>query len=129
MRVSKSLPEKFEALGERQRELIRIVYTRGGATVREVHARIPDPPPSRCGIRTLLNRMVRKGLLRTRPAGRHGELLYLPAASDPDVRLRAFDRIAKEHFRGSKYRAADALERLATLEENVANQTPSLRAT
>jgi hypothetical protein len=57
--------------------------------------------------------MVRKGLLRTRRSGRHSELVYLPAASDSDVRLRAFDRIAKEYFRGSKYRAAEALDKLA----------------
>ena len=113
MRVSTVLPGEFSALGQRQRELIRIVYARGGATVREIHARIPDPPASLCGIRTLLNRMVRKGLLRARPSGRHSELLYLPAISDSHVRLQAFDRIAKDHFRGSKYRAAEALERLA----------------
>lgn len=113
MRVSRSLPTELEMLGSRQRELIRVVYARGGATVREIHERIPDPPRSICGLRTLLNRMVRKGLLRTRRSGRHSELVYLPAASDSDVRLRAFDRIAKEYFRGSKYRAAEALDKLA----------------
>jgi predicted transcriptional regulator len=119
---------EFESLGERQRELIRVVYIRGGATVREIHSGIPDPPPSLCGIRTLLNRMVRKGLLRTRPSGRHSELLYLPVASNSDVSLRAFDRIAKEYFRGSKYRAADALERLASFEESEQPEMLSLRA-
>ena len=128
MRVSGAMPAKFESLGERQRELIRIIYARGGATVREIHARIPDPPPSPCGIRTLLNRMVRKGLLRTRPSGRHSELLYLPIVNSADASLSAFDRIAKEHFRGSKYRAADALERLANVEETERTEMLGLRA-
>ena len=128
MRVSRAMPAEFEILGGRQRELIRIIYGRGGATVREIHTKIPDPPPSRCGIRTLLNRMVRKGLLRTRPTGRHSELLYLPAASSAEISLSAFDRIAKEHFRGSKYRAADALERLASSEERERTETLRLRA-
>ncbi len=128
MGVSGTLPAGFEPLGQRQRDLIRIVYGRGGATVREIHARIPDPPPTLCGIRTLLNRMVRKGLLRTRRSGRHSELVYLPALTDSDVRLRAFDRIAKEYFRGSKYRAADALDRLASFEESVEAQTLSRHA-
>ena len=128
MRVSGAMPAEFEILGDRQRELVRIIYRRGGATVREIHAKIPDPPPSPCGIRTLLNRMVRKGLLRTRPSGRHSELLYLPAASSLEVSLSAFDRIAKEHFRGSKYRAADALDKLARCEETASIPTLSLRA-
>ena len=118
MGVSGPLPMEFEALGERQRELVQIVYMHGGATVREIHSRIPDPPPSPCGIRTLLNRMVRKGLLRARPSGRHSELLYLPVASNSDVRLRAFDHIARKYFRGSKSRAAEALQRLAIVEKD-----------
>lgn len=128
MRVSRSFPAQFESLGPRQRDLIRTVYACGGATVREIHARIPDPPPSLCGIRTLLNRMVRKGLLRTRPSGRHSELLYLPGVSDSDVKLRALDRIAKEHFRGSKTRAAEALEKLARSEDIHRQEELSQRA-
>lgn len=116
MRVSRSLPKEFETLGLRQRELIRVIYARGGATLREIHSRIPDPPSSICGLRTLLRRMVAKGLVRTRRSGRHSELLYLPTASNADTRLCAFDRIAKEHFRGSKLRAAEALEKLAVTE-------------
>ena len=116
MRVSRTLPSEFEKLGSRQRELIRVIYGRGGATARDLHAGIPDPPASICGLRTLLRRMVTRGLLRTRPSGRRRELLYLPTAAGSDTRLCAFDIIAKQHFRGSKYRAAEALEKLAMAE-------------
>lgn len=116
MRVSRTLPPEFESLGSRQRELFRLIYAQGGATVQELHDGIPDPPPSVRGLRTLLGRMVSRGLLRVRPSGRHRELLYLPGMATADVRLCAFDRIAKEHFRGSKFRAAEALEKLAMAE-------------
>ena len=128
MRVLRTFPEEFETLGPRQRDLIRTIYASGGATVREIHARIPNPPDSLCGIRTLLNRMVRKGLLRTRFSGRRSELLYLPRVSDSVVKLRALDRIAKEHFRGSKTRAAEALEKLARSEECYRQEELGLRA-
>ena len=71
----------------------------GGATLREVHSAIPDPPASIYGIRTLLSRLVRKGLLRTRRSGRHSELLYVAVSERSDVKLQAFDRIAREHTR------------------------------
>lgn len=111
-----SLPDEVERLSPRQRELMRVIYFKGGATVREVFARIPDPPPSAAGVRTLLNRLTRKGMLKTRPSGRHRELTYLPATSSADVRLTAFRRIAEEHFDGSGIHAIDALENLVSRE-------------
>jgi predicted transcriptional regulator len=128
VRVSRTLPPEFESLGSRQRELFRLIYAQGGATVQELHDGIPDPPPSVRGLRTLLGRMVSRGLLRVRPSGRHRELLYLPGMATPDVRLCAFDRIAKEHFRGSKFRAADALEKLAMAESSLREEAPARKA-
>lgn len=116
MRVSRALPAEFKTLGARQRELIQVIHARGGATIRELHARIPGAPPTIYGLRTLLRRMVKRGLVRARPSGRHRELIYLPAINSSDVQLRAFGRIAKEHFHGSKFRAAEALENMARTE-------------
>lgn len=107
------LPPEYERLGPRQRDLMEVIAMSGGATLREVHSAIPDPPASIYGIRTLLSRLVRKGLLRTRRSGRHSELLYVAVSERSDVKLQAFDRIAREHFRGSKARAISALEQLA----------------
>lgn len=122
MRVSSALPAEFNSLGTRQRELFRLIYAQGGATLQQLHDGIPNPPPSVCGLRTLLRRMMSKGLVRARRSGRHSELLYLPSASSSGVRLCAFDRIAKEHFRGSKYRAAEALEKLAMADADHADE-------
>jgi predicted transcriptional regulator len=113
VRITQAPPQWVEQLAPRQRDLVRVIYFNGGATVREIHAQIPDAPASICGIRTLLNRLVRKGLLKTRRSGRHSEVIYLPGMDSVDVKLRAFDRIAREHFNGSKARAIDALQRLA----------------
>jgi predicted transcriptional regulator len=113
------LPACFDSLGPRQQEVVRVVYSSGGATIKEIYTRIPDPPPSICGIRTLLKRMIKKGILRTRRSGRHREILYLPGECGPAVQLRAFDRLADEHFGGS---AARALIALATLAANEASQ-------
>jgi len=128
MRVSRTMPSQFEALGPRQRELMRLIYAQGGATSRELFERVPDPPATIYGLRTLLQRMVGRGMLRVRPSGRHRELIYLPVATSPDVRLCAFDRIAKEHFRGSKFRAAEALEKLAVAEMHRDHGTITRRA-
>ena len=117
MRRDHSLPAEIEAMHPRQRDLMRVIYFAGGATLREVHARIPDAPQSICGIRTLLNRLVRKGFLRVRRSGRHSEVIYLPAKSEPPVQLGAFERLARDHFGGSKARAIGALSRLATQEK------------
>jgi predicted transcriptional regulator len=111
------LPAELETMHPRQRDLMRVIYSSGGATLREVHAQIPDAPPSICGIRTLLSRLVRKGLLRVRPSGHHSELIYLPARGDELIHLGAFDRLVRDHFNGSKTRAFGALMRLAAEEK------------
>ena len=116
MRDSMRMPVDLERMGVRQQGMLRVIFASGGATVREIHSRIPDPPESVCGIRTLLNRLVRKGVLKTRPAGRHSEVLYLPADTWSDLQRRAFERIAEEHFGGSVSHAIHELMRLAANE-------------
>ena len=113
MKSDRCLSSELEGFHPRQRELLRVILTSGGATVREIHAQIPEAPPSICGIRTLLNRLVHKGVLRSRRSGRHSEVIYLPTATDSFVQMRAFDRITHAHFGGSKSKAFQLLERLA----------------
>lgn len=110
------LPVEADKLFPRQRELVRAIYATAGATLQELHARIPDPPATIYGIRTLLNRMVKKGLLKARRSGRHREIVYLPATITPEVALRAFQRLAEEHFDGSMASAMATLANLALSE-------------
>lgn len=106
-----SLPDEVRQLFPRMREIASIIYQRGGATVRQIQARIEDPLTI-CGIRTLLIRMERRGLVRHRRSGRHSELFYLPAVVTDDVRQNALRCFVDEQFDGS---AAAALKDLLRL--------------
>lgn len=116
MRRTARVPADFSNFAPRQREILSVIYNLGGATAREIHKAIPDPPPSVCGIRTLLNRMIRKGHVKTRRSGRHNEIVYLIARSTDDVQLKAFRRVADEYFGGSKKRALATLLQIAGAE-------------
>ncbi|HEV2593672.1 MAG TPA: BlaI/MecI/CopY family transcriptional regulator [Sphingomicrobium sp.] len=117
MTVRTPLPAaEIEKLPPRQRDLVRVICARGGATVRELHSTIPDPPSSPTGLRTLLTRMTRRGLVNVRPSGRHREFFYFVANAQPDAQLNAFDRLARQHFDGSKTQAMEALAKLAANE-------------
>lgn len=103
----------IDRLSPRQSDMVRVICATGGATVRDIHAQIPDPPQSSCGLRTQLNRLVEKGLLKKRLSGRHSEVVYLPVQGGAEVQSRAFERIAREHFGGSIRQAVHELMRLA----------------
>lgn len=106
-----SLPDEVRQLFPRMREIASIIYRRGGATVREIQATIEDPLTV-CGIRTLLIRMEKRGLVRHRRSGRHSELFYLPAVVTDDVRQHALRCFLDEQFEGS---AAAALRDILRL--------------
>lgn len=106
------LPAEVVELFPRMREIATLVYLRGGATAKEVHEGIEDPLTI-YGIRTLLNRLVRKGIVRRRRSGRHTEVLYLPAIVTPQVRELALRRLLDRDFDGSVPNALQMISRLA----------------
>jgi len=108
-----ALPAELDLPPSRQRDLLLVIYASGGATLREIHARIEDPPPSHYGLRTLANRLIRRGLLKSRRSGRHSEVIYLINSDNPEVVMRTFNRVAKDHFGGSRSRAFQALLSIA----------------
>ena len=65
-----ALPPEVQSLCPRMREIATIVYLNGPATTRDVQARISDPLTV-YGIRTMLNRLVRKGVVTRRRSGCH----------------------------------------------------------
>ena len=105
------LPDEVRQLFPRMREIASVVYRRGGATVREIQASIEDPLTV-CGIRTLLIRMEKRGLVRHRRSGRHSELFYLPAVVTDDVRERALKGLLDDQFEGSAAAALSDVLRL-----------------
>lgn len=106
-----ALPAAVANLFPRMREIATIVYLSGGATAREIQDRIEDPLTT-CCIRTLLNRLIRKGILRSRRSGRHTEVLYLPAIVTPELRRIALAKFLEDKFDGSVAGALQTVSRL-----------------
>jgi len=108
---SGTLPPQVRDLHPRMREIATVVYLSGGATAKEVQERLDDPPTI-YGVRTLLNRLVRKGILSSRPSGRHTEVLYLPTIVKSELRHVALEQFLKRNFDGSVATALQTISRL-----------------
>ncbi|MFL6752121.1 MAG: BlaI/MecI/CopY family transcriptional regulator [Sphingomicrobium sp.] len=109
--ASNILPPEVLALFPRMREIASVVYLSGGATAKEVHSRIEDGLTI-YGIRTLLNRLATKGIVRRRRSGRHTEVLYLPAIVTPELRQRVMRQFLERNFDGSVSSALQTISRL-----------------
>jgi predicted transcriptional regulator len=99
-------PGPLTRLPGREQELAAIVYLRGEATARDVERALSDSLTN-SAIRSMLTRLVAKGVLRKRKDG--SRFVYLPAVSDRHVREGALSRLTQDYFHGSLYRAALAM--------------------
>lgn len=125
--IAFSLDRKLAVLGPRQREIARIVYSQSAVTPREVQQRLSELRSLRV-IRTLLDRLVSKGLVRRRATGRHREIVYIAAIPTPGVREAAIQKLVSERFGGSVALAAIALLEIAKAESRLAEQPPRTMA-
>ena len=96
------IPPQIEQLSWREREVAMVVYRFGYATARDVEAQLGGEV-SNGAIRSMLVRLVRKGLLLRRRGGRGAGRrdLFIAALSVDHARSRALSRIADEFFEGS----------------------------
>ena len=85
-------------LSRRERQIMDIVYAAGEATVRQVQAKLPDPPTD-MAVRRMLQILEEKGQLRRRPEGR--EVVYLPAHSRQRAGLKALQHVLDTFFSGA----------------------------
>ena len=113
-----SLDRKLAALGPRQQEIAGIVYAHASVTPREVQQRLSEQRSLRV-IRTLLDRLVLKGLVRRKASGRHREILYIAAIPTPRVREAAIRKLVDERFGGSMALASTALQEAARVESQL----------
>lgn len=104
--VGDLLPPEINRLHPRMREIASIVYLSGGATAKDVQEQIDDPLTI-YGIRTMLNRLANKGLVKRRRSGRHSEIMYLPGLMNDPIKAIALRRLIAENFEGS---VSDALQ-------------------
>lgn len=111
-----ALPPEVQLLCPRMREIATIVYLNGPATTRDVQARISDPLTV-YGIRTMLNRLVRKGVVTRRRSGCHTEIVYLPAIQTEAVRELALKRFIERNFASDVSSALQSTLRLMSLEK------------
>ena len=63
-------------------------------------------------VRTMLTRLMRKGVLRRYRSGYGKTFLYVPAAAHGDLSELAFRRLAEDFFDGSIPEAANAITKL-----------------
>ena len=84
----------------RMREIASVVYSSGTASILDVQAAIPEPL-ALSGIRTAMNRLVTRGIVRKRPSVRRHEVIYIPALITKQVRQLALKRLLDMRFDGS----------------------------
>jgi len=119
-------------LSRRERQIMDVVYARGGATAIEVLGNLPDPP-SKTAVRTLLRILEEKGHLRHVERGR--EYVYQPTRKRLRAGRSAFQRVLATFFDGSLEKAvaahlgdsaanlsAEELQRLSELIEQARNK-------
>ena len=92
-------------LSRRERQLMDIIFSQGGATAVEVLRRLPDPP-SKTAVRTLLRILEEKGHLKHVQRGR--EFIYQPTQPRLRAGRSALQRVLQTFFDGSLERAVAA---------------------
>lgn len=117
-------PVRVLDLYEREQEVAIVVYRRGCATANEVQDRLSDPL-SNGAVRSMLNRLVGKRILKRQRRGPHGAFVYLPALTDEVIEERALRQLANDFFDGSLFRTAAALDKLVARLSMRSNRWPA----
>src|SRR6185295_14755493 len=112
-RKAKLRDPRFDGLPPRAREFALIIDRLGAATARDIEKQLPNPI-SYSGVRGMLRRLVKKGVVECRGVGRPQSFLYVVPGADRGS-MEALRKTVDEHFQGSTLSAAlailDLLER------------------
>lgn len=96
----------IESLPRREREVFEILCSLQEATASAVRGAMSDPPTD-SAVRTLLSRLVAKGLVEHRTVNQ--AYVYSPATQTDTVAETALQRLVQTFFHGSAASAATAL--------------------
>lgn len=96
----------IESLPRREREVFEVLCSLGEGTAVTVRAALADPP-SDSAVRTLLGRLVAKGLVAHRTVNQ--AYVYAPVEQTEAVAETALQRLVQTFFQGSAAQAATAL--------------------
>ena len=90
---------KSPALTDLQLDLMRVLWTRGEATVAEVHRELSRSSNlAQATVATLLTRLEKKGVVEHRVVGR--QYVFSPVLAESEVRRAALGRVADRVFTG-----------------------------
>ena len=97
-----ALPPQVLKLAERERQVAIIIYERGAQTAKDIEALLV-PKIGNAAVRSMLVRLVHKGILRRERAarGRAQQCVYLPSITSRDVKRRAIEQVSDRYFGGS----------------------------
>jgi predicted transcriptional regulator len=126
-----SPPQIVLSLAPAEREVALLVYQLGGCTAKEVQDRL-GKRVSNATVRTMLRRLMNKGIVSRRATGRYKTFLYVPAVTTEYVRQSAILHLAQQHFAGSLPRLAATLDdllhvRAGAVTRRVVASQPTLR--
>jgi predicted transcriptional regulator len=88
----------FASLSRRERQIMDVLYAKGGATVMEVVAQLPKAPTDKA-VRRLLQILEEKGHVQRRKGGR--EFVYRPIQSKLRAGKQAMQRLLDTFFDGA----------------------------
>jgi predicted transcriptional regulator len=101
------------ALTRRERQVMDILYRRGGATVSEIMGDLPDPP-TYSAVRSVLRILGEKDLIKHKEDG--PRYVYYPAESTERARDDALSHVVRTYFAGSPEQAVTALLRISDVD-------------
>lgn len=100
------MKQKRQDLSRRERQIMDIIFARGGATAVEVAGAMPDAP-SYSAVRALLRILEEKGHLKHREDGKR--YVFLPTEPVEKARRSALKQVVQTFFEGSLASAVAAL--------------------
>ena len=119
-------PQIVLNLAPAEREVALLVYELGACTAKQVEERL-SKRVANATVRTMLRRLMNKGILSRRPAGQYKTFLYVPAITTEFVRQSAILHLAQQHFAGSLPRLAATLDDLLHLRSASAHSRVAVR--
>ncbi len=105
----------YLGLGERERQIIEVLYRRGTATVQEVRDGI-ESPPTYSTVRAMLGKLEQKGLVEHDVDG--PRYVYRVVVKREEAQHSAVRRILRALFNGSTERAMATLLDVSDLTES-----------
>jgi predicted transcriptional regulator len=123
-------PVEILKLYRREREIAELVYEHRSVTAKQVQERLSDPLTN-AAVRSMLTRLVHKGILARERKECGTEYLYRPAVTQTSSQVRALNQLADDFFDGSLLEAAAAVVDLALKTESRSPErfaAPSSRA-